>query len=133
MAEHRLARKHALRLAAVGAVAALTTALLPQVALAAPAAKCDNRSNNTYQKLLECVTLEGVREHQAEFQKIADNSNDPVYPGSRAAGTEGYADSVDYVAGLLRDAGYEVTLDPVEFEFVFPAAAAAAHSGQRNV
>ena len=120
MAEHWLARRHALRLAAVGAVAALTTALLPQVALAAPAAKCDNRNNNTYQKLLECVTLEGVREHQAEFQKIADNSSDPVYPGSRAAGTDGYADSVDYVAGLLRDAGYEVTLDPVEFEFVFP-------------
>ena len=86
MAEHRLARKHALRLAAVGAVAALTTALLPQVALAAPAAKCDNRSNNTYQKLLECVTLEGVREHQAEFQKIADNSSTRSTPvaGPRA-------------------------------------------------
>ena len=33
----------------------------------------------------------------------------------------GYADSVDYVAGLLRDAGYEVTLDPVEITFNFPA------------
>ena len=46
---------------------------------------------------------------------------DPFYPGTRAAGTEGYADSVDYVAGLLEAAGYEVTLDPVEFEFDFPA------------
>ena len=115
-------RKGALRLAAVGAAAALTTALLPgQAASAAPGAACDNRSNNTYQKLLECVTLEGVREHQAALQKIADNSTDPVYPGTRAAGTDGYADSVEYVAGLLRDAGYEVTLDPVEITFNFPA------------
>ena len=100
----------------------LTTALLPgQTASAARGAACDNRSNNTYEKLLDCVTLEGVREHQEALQKIADNSTDPVYPGTRAAGTEGYADSVDYVAGLLKDAGYKVTLDPVEITFNFPA------------
>ena len=84
-------------------------------------AACDQRSNNTYQKLLECMTVEGVLEHLEAFQKIADNSDDPVYPGTRAAGTDGYADSVDYVAGLLRDAGYSVTLDPVDITFNFPA------------
>ena len=120
MADTPLASRRALRLAAIGATAALLTAL-PQAASAAPAAACDDRSNNTYQKLLECVTLEGVREHQAEFQKIADNSTDPVYPGTRAAGTVGYDLSVEYVAGLLRDAGYEVTLDPVDVTFNFPA------------
>ena len=67
------------------------------------------------------MTLEGVREHQAAFQDIADDNDDPFYPGTRAAGTEGYDDSVDYVAGLLENAGYKVTLDPVEFEFNFPA------------
>jgi hypothetical protein len=41
-----------------------------------------HRTNNTYLKLLECVTLEGVREHQAQFQKIADNNDDPFCPGS---------------------------------------------------
>ncbi len=82
---------------------------------------CERRTNNTYQKLLDCVTLEGVREHQQAFQEIADANDDPFYPGSRAAGTKGYADSVDYVAGLLEDAGYEVTLDPFEFDFVFPS------------
>ncbi len=111
--------------ARVAPVAVLTLALamlLPaSAAVAAPVDACDQRANNTYQKLLECVTLEGVREHQAEFQKIADNSDDPVYPGTRAAGTDGYADSVEYVAGLLREAGYEVTLDPVEITFNFPA------------
>ncbi len=104
MAHHWLAsRKGALRLAAVGAAAALTATLLPgQAASAAPKAACDNRANNTYQKLLDCVTAEGVLEHMEAFQKIADNSTDPVYPGTRAAGTDGYADSVEYVAGLLR-------------------------------
>jgi hypothetical protein len=79
-----------------------------------------DRANSTYTHLLECVSLNGVREHQAAFQRIADNSSEPVYPGTRAAGTVGYDDSVDYVAGLLRDAGYEVTLDPVEITFNFP-------------
>jgi hypothetical protein len=40
---------------------------------------------------------------------------------TRAAGTEGYDESVEYVAGLLEDAGYEVTLDPVQITFNFPA------------
>jgi hypothetical protein len=125
MAHHRLAsRKGVLRWAGIGAAAALTAAFLPgsvASASAQPSAACVDRSNNTYQKLLQCVTLAGVREHQAAFQEIADNSTDPVYPGTRAAGTDGYADSVDYVAGLLEDAGYEVTLDPVEITFNFPA------------
>ena len=119
-------RGGAVRMAALGAIAALLAAMLPALvasadAAAPPAAACDHRSNNTYPKLLECVTLEGVREHQAAFQEIADNSTDPVYPDTRAAGTDGYADSVEYVSGLLEDAGYEVTLDPVDITFNFPA------------
>ena len=98
----------------------LLAALLPGQA-SAQANACENRTNNTYDKLLGCVTLEGVREHQAAFQAIADANNDEFYPGTRAAGTEGYSESVEYVAGLLRDAGYEVTLDPVEITFNFPA------------
>ena len=82
---------------------------------------CEKRTNNTYDKLLECVTLRGVREHQEAFQEIADENDDPFYPGTRAAGTEGYDDSVRYVAGLLRRAGYRVTLDPVDVTFNFPA------------
>ena len=81
---------------------------------------CENRTNNTYRKLLECVTVDGVRQHQEAFQAIAD-ANEGVYPGTRTAGTVGYQGSVDYVAGLLEEAGYEVTLDPFEFTFTFPA------------
>lgn len=104
---------------------ALVASALAWVGAAAPAEaappSCLKRTNNTYEKLLECVTVEGVRAHQAEFQRIADANDDEFYPGSRAAGTEGYANSVDYVADKLRRAGYDVTLDPFTFQFTFPA------------
>ncbi len=102
------------------AAGVLLTTLVPSTAAAAPGNACENRNNNTYAKLLECVTLDGVRSHQLQFQKIADNNTDEFYPGTRAAGTEGYAHSVEYVSGLLEDAGYNVTLDPFEFSFNFP-------------
>jgi Zn-dependent M28 family amino/carboxypeptidase len=115
-------RRIPIRIALVAVLGLLAAMLVPlPAALAAPADRCERQTNNTYRKLLECVTLEGVREHQAALQEIADNNDDPFYPGTRAAGTEGYANSVDYVAGLLKDAGYDVTLDPVEFDFNFPA------------
>ncbi len=109
------------RATVVGMATLAVTMLAPaSAALAAPGDACDNRSNNTYQKLLECMTVDGVREHQAEFQKIAENNPDPEYGTTRAAGTPGYQASVDYVAGLLEDAGYTVTLDPVEITYAFP-------------
>jgi Zn-dependent M28 family amino/carboxypeptidase len=105
-----------LALLAVSA-AALTAIALPAAASSAPPG-CANRTNTTYQQLLTCVTLDGVRAHQAAFQEIAEANDDFYYPGTRAAGTPGYADSVDYVAGLLEDAGYEVTRHEFQFEFV---------------
>jgi Zn-dependent M28 family amino/carboxypeptidase len=102
------------------ATGVLVSAFIPGTVAAAPGNSCDNRNNNTYAKLLECVSVDGVREHQLQFQKIADNNADPYYPGTRAAGTAGYAQSVDYVSGLLEDAGYDVTLEAFEFPFSFP-------------
>lgn len=78
-----------------------------------PGSGCENRTNDSASKLVECVTIEGVRRHQAAFQRIADRND-----GTRASGTPGYEASVDYVASLLRRAGYEVTIDPFEF-FLF--------------
>ncbi|MGH9211219.1 MAG: M28 family peptidase [Acidimicrobiales bacterium] len=108
----------------IGAAVLLLAAIVPAgqaIAGGRHDDSCDRRTNDTYEKLLECVTLQGVRAHQAALQEIADNNDDPFFPGTRAAGTEGYANSVEYVSGLLEDAGYRVTLDPVEFEFNFPA------------
>ncbi len=99
----------------------MALALPATAATAGQGRECEYRDNDTYAELLECVTLDGVLEHERALQKIADNSTDPDYPDSRAAGTEGYAASVDYVSGLLEDAGYAVTTTPVEFRFNFPA------------
>ncbi|HJS18976.1 MAG TPA: M28 family metallopeptidase [Anaerolineales bacterium] len=77
---------------------------------------CDTRVNNTHQKLLECVTLEGVREHQAAFQAIADANG-----GTRAAGTPGYEASVQYVVDRMTAAGYNVTLNAFPFVYLAPA------------
>jgi len=84
-------------------------------AMAGPAS-CDTRVNNTHAKLLECVTLEGVREHQAAFQAIADDNG-----GTRLSGTAGYEESVDYVVEKMTAAGYNVTLHGFPFVFVPPA------------
>ena len=116
---HRLTMRPG-RVLLLAVAALLVVALVPGQA-AAGAKACDNRMNNTYDKLLECVTLDGVREHQAALQEIADANDDPFYPGTRAAGTEGYDESAEYVADQMRRAGYRVSLDPVNVTFNFPA------------
>jgi Zn-dependent M28 family amino/carboxypeptidase len=82
---------------------------------AAPGA-CSSRVNNNHKKLSECVTLAGVREHQAAFQAIADANG-----GTRAARTPGYEESVEYVVERMEAAGYEVTIDEFPFTFFPPA------------
>jgi len=72
---------------------------------------CENRDNNTFEKLLECVTLDGVREHQAAFQAIADANN-----GIRTSGTPGYNESAAYVADRMTAAGYNVTVQEFQFQ-----------------
>jgi aminopeptidase Y len=80
------------------------------LALAGTAA-CDSRVNNTFDKLLECVTVEGVREHQAAFQAIADANN-----GIRTSGTPGYDESAAYVVDRMTAAGYQVTVQDFQFQ-----------------
>jgi len=81
--------------------------------LTADAMSCANRVNNTQEKLMECVTLAGVRRHQAALQAIADANG-----GTRAAGTPGYDQSVRYIADKMTAAGYDVQLKPFPFTYV---------------
>ncbi|WP_219414736.1 M20/M25/M40 family metallo-hydrolase [Pseudonocardia nigra] len=101
--------------AAAGATAGLL-ALAGSLVVTTPAAAapqgCDNRTNNSVEKLLECVTLEGVREHLEAFQGIADAHGD-----TRASGTPGYDASADYVAEQAAAAGLEVSRQEFEFPF----------------
>ena len=96
-------------------LAVFITALAYAPAALAGEEACDTRVNNTHAKLLECVTLEGVREHQAAFQAIATANG-----GIRAAGTPGYDASLAYVVQRLTAAGYNVTLHGFPFVFVPP-------------
>jgi len=95
----------------------LSTLLALVIALAmipvsgAGAASCDTQTNNTYKKLLDCVTVDGARAHQAALQSIADANN-----GIRTSGTPGYDASVDYAAGVFEAAGYDVTVQPFDFQ-----------------
>jgi hypothetical protein len=120
MSDRRTTARKALAAGAGGLLVALVLPTSPAAAHAGGNG-CENRSNNTYDKLLECVTLGGVREHQQALQEIAEKNDDEFYPGTRADGTKGYEDSVDYVAGVLEKAGYDVTFDELEFEFAFPS------------
>ena len=97
------------RLVTIIAVIATTFAFAPTAF--AGSNSCDTRVNNTQAKLLECVTLEGVREHQAELQAIADANN-----GIRTSGTPGFDASKDYVVETMTAAGYNVTVQPFTFQ-----------------
>jgi Zn-dependent M28 family amino/carboxypeptidase len=80
-------------------------------AVAAPAqAGCDTRNNNTYPKILECVRLSEVREHQAALQEIADENG-----GNRFSGFAGYDASVDYVVEKLEAAGYDPDVQAFDY------------------
>jgi Zn-dependent M28 family amino/carboxypeptidase len=71
---------------------------------------CERRNNNEITKLLECVTLEGVREHQRAFQDIADANG-----GNRFSGLPGHDASVAYVVERLEAAGYDPVVQPFDY------------------
>ena len=110
---------------AVALMAASLVGVAPAVS-AGPAA-CDTRVNNTINKLLECVTVDGIRAHQQAFQDFADAGD-----GTREASSVGYQLSVDYVAGLMDDAGYDVTVQEFEYPFFEETALAELSSGDTS-
>ena len=100
--------------------------------------------------LVEAVTVEAARAHQARFQEFADEGD-----GTREASSDGYLNSAIYISQLMIEAGYEVDLqvfpyvyfedlsDPV-FEQLAPVAisyplddpegfTSATYSGQGDV
>ena len=89
--------------------AAATAALIG--AMTSPPAGADPNNNNA-RKLTKAVTLDGVLDHLAAFQAIADANG-----GNRAAGLPGYAESVDYIVERLEAAGYDPIVQEFEFDF----------------
>jgi Zn-dependent M28 family amino/carboxypeptidase len=88
---------------AAGSAAAVLVAAAPFGASAAtPTDSSDLR---------DAVTSEGIIKHLQELQAIADANG-----GTRAGGTPGYDESLEYVKGVLDDAGYQTTVQPFVYD-----------------
>lgn len=81
------------------------------VTLAAAALVASSAAAQTDSTALRAaVTIEAIRDHQQRLADIATANG-----GSRVSGSAGYDASADYVADLLRGAGYDVTVQPFHF------------------
>src|SRR5258708_5489344 len=85
---------------------------------AAPAVHCNTQVNDTPSKLLPCITKDDLWHHMQQFQAIADANPSPAdgHP-SRNSGEPGYKASADYVAQVMADAGYNVTIQTYTFTY----------------
>src|SRR6188472_2811055 len=110
----------------VVAAGAAVAAALPSVASSATPASsgrdanstaCANRVNNTPKKLVDCVTKDDLWAHMVKFQQIADANPGADGHPSRNSGEPGYKASADYVADVMRAAGYDVTLQEYKFHY----------------
>ncbi|WP_433267227.1 M28 family metallopeptidase [Actinosynnema sp. CS-041913] len=103
--------------------AAILAASVSLVLVPAPVAQAGPTGLNgpaLAKKLTKNVTLEGVNRHLIAFQRIADRNG-----GNRAAGTTGYDASVEYVAGRLRGAGFDVSTPEFTYQVQVTDAAVA--------
>jgi hypothetical protein len=92
--------------------------LVPSSANAVSSSACNNRVNDTPKKLVPCIRTDDLWSHMKAFQAIADANPSPAdgHP-SRNSGEPGYKASVDYVAKLMKKAGYDVKVQPYKFTY----------------
>ncbi len=100
---HSRPRRTAVRALVAAVVTGVVLALTPAPAAAGP---------NLADKLVDKVTIDNINRHLIAFQRFADRSED----GTRAAYTAGFRLSHEYVAGKLRDAGFEVTAPEFDYD-----------------
>jgi Zn-dependent M28 family amino/carboxypeptidase len=79
---------------------------------------CDTQVNDTPDKLLPCIQTDDLWNYMQHFQAIADANPSPADGhASRNSGEPGYKASADYVAQVMTDAGYDVTIQPYKFTY----------------
>lgn len=97
---------------------AVLVMLVPTGAGAVTSSQCDNRVNDTPDTLVPCIQETDLWNHMKAFQKIANQNPSPAdFHPSRNSGEPGYKASADYVANVMRAAGYDVTLQPYKFTY----------------
>ncbi|HEY5857205.1 MAG TPA: M28 family metallopeptidase [Aldersonia sp.] len=87
------------------------TALAVLVLVSGCTDEADEPTAPTPAALAESVEIDALTGHLTALQSIAD-----AHDGNRAAGTAGYDASVDYVAGQLTDAGFDVQTPEFSFD-----------------
>jgi Zn-dependent M28 family amino/carboxypeptidase len=100
----------ALCIAVVGLIA-------PTHAGAITSAQCAAQVNDTLSKLIPCIQKDDLWAHMQQFQAIADANPSPDGHPSRNSGEPGYKASADYVASVMKAAGYDVQLQPYTFTY----------------
>jgi hypothetical protein len=113
----RPSRSRLLVCASLASLCVAAWLLVPGSAGAITSAQCNNRANNTPSKLVECVKTDDLWQHMQALQQIADDNPGPDGHASRNSGEPGYKASVDYVANLMKQAGYKVTIQPYTFDY----------------
>jgi hypothetical protein len=76
---------------------------------------CSTQMNDTAAKLLPCITKPDLTNHMQAFEDIAIANPGPDGHPSRNSGEPGYWASVQYVANVMQQAGYNVTIQPYTF------------------
>jgi hypothetical protein len=91
--------------------------VVPASAEAISPAGCNARDNDSPMQLVQCITTDDLWRHMEAFSQIAVNNPGPDGHPSRNSGEPGYLASVDYVANLMTQAGYSVTIQPYTFDY----------------
>jgi Zn-dependent M28 family amino/carboxypeptidase len=102
-------------IASVTAIVGAVVAVAPTSALAITSAECDAQVNDTPSKLVPCIQTDDLWNHMQALQAIADANPGPDGHPSRNSGEPGYKASADYVARVMTEAGYDVTIQPYKF------------------
>ena len=79
--------------------------------------QCAAQVNDTPSKLLPCIRTADLWAHMVAFQDIANANPGPDGHPSRNSGEPGYLASANYVAGVMRDAGYNVSIQTYTFDY----------------
>jgi hypothetical protein len=89
----------------------------PSVATSSEAAPNDLKAppRETADKLVAAIQQGQLWQRLSHFQTIADQHPDRDGHGNRDTGTSGYKASVNYVANLMRRAGYKVTIQTYSY------------------
>jgi hypothetical protein len=106
---------HRLRLASFLCVAGAVVLVATMTAGAAKKATCTTQVNDTAAKLLPCIKKADLTKHMQALEDIAVANPGPDGHPSRNSGEPGYWASVQYVASVMKQAGYDVTIQPYTF------------------